>query len=117
MKKYLLLVLVTAVTATHCTTMRPTDAIEASARISIACNNDLQLRRQAVWMLKSARARDIQVNEQGWELSIEGIFVNTDTPLDKMDDLVHQLQNMPGVIEVHLEKNWRAIRDDSYKAQ
>jgi hypothetical protein len=78
--------------------------------ISVECTNEAGIRQFVLLKLRSAKAKDIVVKNNGKFLGITASLLNQETPMFRMESMAQELRDTPGVVQVLLDENKKAIR-------
>jgi hypothetical protein len=93
-----------------CETVMPLSHAEESSLIWIECKNETTVRLTVTQLLRSIRAKDIEVGEDGFVTNIQAAFGNTDFPRGKLEEIKDKLEEMNGVLHVEIRENHSIIR-------
>jgi hypothetical protein len=113
MKKLAITSLIVLIFCTSCKTFYPvSDAMNDSLLITVDCRNQTGTKQSVVMLFRIYKARDLKVttDQVGAEsLSISAAFLKRELPQGKLTELMHEIENLGGVIESRVEENHRAV--------
>jgi hypothetical protein len=80
-----------------------------STIIRVECNDDRIIQNTVYQLLRSTKAKDIQIQKDGAFARISGVYLNRDIFIGRVEEIAQEIRTMPGVIESTIEENKRAV--------
>jgi hypothetical protein len=107
MKKLAMTALIVLITCTSCKTFYPVnrDPLDDALQMNIDCRNDTALRQTIVFILRTNKARDIKYTVNEPELNIKATFIKRELPLNKLNELTRDIENLGGGIQIDVVSN------------
>jgi hypothetical protein len=115
MKKLQLALYMALVILPACETTRPLDVSGTSSVIRVECKNEASLRQTVMQVIRSCKAYDIVVNDDGGCVIIQASYYDADVPNGRLGVIKEMLDEMAGVIRVEIRENHSVIRQSFYK--
>ena len=108
MKKLAITTLIVLFACTSCKTFYPVsdrNSLDDSLLMNIDCRNDTALRQTIAFLLRANKARDLKYTVTDPELNIQATFLKRELPLNKLNELTRDIENLGGGIEIRVENN------------
>jgi hypothetical protein len=107
MKKLAMTTLIVLITCTSCKTFYPVtrDSLDDALQMNIDCRNDTALRQTIVFLLRTNKARDIKYTVKEPELNIKAVFLKRELPLNKLNELTKDIEDLGGGIQIDVVAN------------
>jgi len=108
MKKLAITTLIVLFACTSCKTFYPVsdrNSLDDSLLMNIDCRNDTALRQTIVFLLRTRKARDLKYTVTDPAVNIQATFLKRELPLNKLNELTRDIENLGGVIEIRVENN------------
>ena len=108
MKKLAMTALIVLFACTSCKTFYPVsdrNSLDDSLLMNIDCRNDTALRQTIVFLLRTRKARDLKYSVNDPVINIQATFLKRELPLNKLNELTRDIENLGGVIEIRVENN------------
>ena len=108
MKKLAITTLIVLFACTSCKTFYPvsdSNSLDDSLLMNIDCRNDTALRQTIVFLLRTNKARDIKYTVTEPALNIKATFLKRELPLNKLNELTRDIENLGGGIEIDVVSN------------
>jgi len=108
MKKLSITTLIVLFACTSCKTFYPVsdrNSLDDSLLMNIDCRNDTALRQTIVFLLRTRKARDLKYTVTDPAVNIQATFLKRELPLNKLNELTRDIENLGGVIEIRVENN------------
>lgn len=110
MKKIITVAIISVLFCAGCASVGEIQSNENATFIKVECRNEKSVQQYVMQVLRSAKARDIEFSRDGISLNIKAAYLDMDTPASKIGDILHDLQETPGVFEVQVGRNVRPVR-------
>jgi len=94
-----------------CDTTRPAANPEESYLMHVECVPGATTRKEVLLLLKRARAKDIKVDDQGSNLTIEAAYYKTDNNIEVLEGIADDIRLVGTVIYVDLRDNPKPVRE------
>ncbi|MEO5561787.1 MAG: hypothetical protein ABIR18_00105 [Chitinophagaceae bacterium] len=110
MKKLLSPLCIVLLLLTACKTSMPLGHTPyESTLIRVECNDDKIIQNTVYQLLRSTKAKDIQVQKDEMFARITAVYSNKDISIGRVEEIAQQIRTMPGVIQSTIEENKRAV--------